>query len=222
MQREPAPSATVAIVRDAPGAIEMLMVKRNVELQFHGGAWVFPGGRVDPIDRTRAGSDDPIEAARQCAVREAGEEAGLGLDPAALVPFARWVTPEGLPKRFVTWFFVCEFHPSAVVIDGDEVVDHRWIAPRDALASQARGELDLPAPTYVTLLEFTRHGTARDAVAALRKRDIAIYNPRMRQVEGGVCTLYEDDVAYAGADLETTGPRHRLYMTPGGYRYERS
>lgn len=222
MQPEPSPSATVAIVRDARGGIEVLMVQRNVDLQFHGGAWVFPGGRIDPIDRTRAGSDDPVEAARHCAVREAAEEAGVELDASALAPFARWVTPEGLPKRFKTWFFVCEFQPSAVVIDGGEVVDHRWLAPQEALASQARGEIDLPAPTYVTLLELARHATAHDAVTALRSRDVAVYTPRMRQVEGGVCTLYEDDVAYAGADLDTQGRRHRLYMTQGGYRYERS
>jgi 8-oxo-dGTP pyrophosphatase MutT (NUDIX family) len=221
MQAEPFPSATVAIVRDASDGVEVLMVKRNVDLSFHGGAWVFPGGRIDPIDRIQAGSDDLLEAARHCAVREAGEEAGVKLDASALVPFARWVTPEGLPKRFMTWFFVGPFRRSAVVVDGGEVVDHRWIAPEGALASQARGEIDLPAPTYVTLLELAKHRTAGDAVAALASREIAVYNPRMRQLDDGVCTLYEDDVAYGGADLETPGRRHRLYMAPGGYRYER-
>jgi hypothetical protein len=121
----------------------------------------------------------------------------------------------------MTWFFVGPFRRSTVVVDGGEVVDHRWISPEAALASHARGEIDLPAPTYVTLLELARHRTARDAVAALAARELAIYNPRMRQLDEGVCTLYEDDVAYGGADLETPGPRHRLYMARGGYRYER-
>ena len=142
MQSEPFPSATVAIVRDADDGIEVLMVQRNVDLSFHGGAWVFPGGRVDPIDRVRAGSDDLVEAARHCAVREANEEAGVVLDATALVPFARWVTPEGLPKRFMTWFFVGACRRSPVVIDGGEVVDHRWFSPEAALASHARGEIE--------------------------------------------------------------------------------
>jgi len=218
---EPLPSATVVIVRDANDGVELLMVKRHVDLSFHGGAWVFPGGRIDPIDRIRAGGDDLVEAARHCAVREAGEEASVQLDPTTLVPFARWVTPEALPKRFMTWFFACELQRAAVVVDGGEVVDHRWMAPADALAAQARGEIALPAPTYVTLLDVGPHRTARAAVAALGSRGIATYNPRMRQIEGGVCTIYEDDVAYDGSELESPGRRHRLYMTANGYRYER-
>jgi 8-oxo-dGTP pyrophosphatase MutT (NUDIX family) len=220
MGSDPYPSATVVIVRDGDAGVEVLMVQRNVDLSFHGGAWVFPGGRIDPIDRINAGSDDVLEAARHAAAREAAEEASVALPPEKLAPFARWVTPEALPKRFITWFFICEFQKSHVVVDGGEVVDHRWISPEAALASQARAEIDLPAPTYVTLLDLAPHRTARAAVTALGARPLAVYNPRMRQVEDGVCTLYEEDVAYEGADLEAPGARHRLYMTKGGYRYE--
>ena len=221
MSAVPHPSATVVIVRDGGAGIEVLMVQRNVDLSFHGGAWVFPGGRIDPIDRIGAASNDVVEAARHAAVREASEEASVSLDAASLVPFARWVTPEALPKRFETWFFVCEFQKSDVVVDGGEVVDHRWIAPAAALAAQARGEIDLPAPTYVTLLDLVPHATARTAVEALRARELAVYNPRMRQVEDGVCTIYEDDAAYGGAELDAPGVRHRLYMRKSGYTYER-
>jgi 8-oxo-dGTP pyrophosphatase MutT (NUDIX family) len=222
MAPTPLPSATVIIVRDGPGGVETLMVKRNVELSFHGGAWVFPGGRIDPVDRANAGTDDLLEAARHAAIREAAEEAGLRLPSDRLIPFARWVTPEGLPKRFMTWFFVCEVPRSeAVTVDGSEVVDHCWISPEAALAAHARQEFDLPAPTYVTLLALSAHGTAAVAATALSAHGIAVYDPRMRQVEGGVCTLYAEDAAYAGQPLDTPGTRHRLYMTGGGFRYER-
>jgi 8-oxo-dGTP pyrophosphatase MutT (NUDIX family) len=197
------------------------MVQRNVELAFHGGAWVFPGGRIDPIDRSRAANGDLVEAARHAAVREAAEEAGVTLAPTELAPFSRWVTPEGLPKRFVTWFFVCEVPESDIHVDGGEVVDHRWFAPASALASHAKGEIDLPAPTYVTLLDLSAYSTARAAAEALGRRGITTYNPRMRQVDGGVCTLYEDDVAYGGAELDAPGNRHRLYMRASGFIYER-
>ncbi|HEX4339466.1 MAG TPA: NUDIX domain-containing protein [Polyangiaceae bacterium] len=220
MATEPFPSATVVIIRDGTTGVEVLMLQRNVDLSFHGGAWVFPGGRIDPIDRNNAGSDDIVEAARHAAVREAAEEASVTLDASELVAFSRWVTPEALPKRFVTWFFACEFQRSNVVVDGGEVVDHRWLSPSAALASQASGELDLPAPTYVTLRELAPHATARAALEALRSRPLTVYNPKMLQVEDGVCTVYEEDVAYGGADLETPGRRHRLYMSKSGYRYE--
>jgi 8-oxo-dGTP pyrophosphatase MutT (NUDIX family) len=223
MAPTPLPSATVVVIRDTEGGVEALMVQRNVELTFHGGAWVFPGGRVDPIDRAKAGTDDLLEAARHAAIREAQEEAGVRLEPERLVAFARWVTPEALPKRFMTWFFACEVpRTDDVVVDGSEVVDHRWISPEAALAAHARKEFDLPAPTYVTLLELSNHRTAAAAVAALHKRGIAVYEPKMMQVEGGVCTVYAEDVAYGGEPLETPGARHRLYMTADGFRYERA
>ena len=44
------PAATVVLLRDAPGGVETLMLRRNSKLAFAGGAWVFPGGRIDPED----------------------------------------------------------------------------------------------------------------------------------------------------------------------------
>ena len=63
------PAATVVLLRDAPGVgLETLMVRRSSKLEFAGGMWVFPGGRVDPDDIPPDG--DVIEAARHAAVRE--------------------------------------------------------------------------------------------------------------------------------------------------------
>jgi len=72
------PAATVVLLRDAPGGVETLMVRRSSKLEFAGGMWVFPGGRVDPDDIPADG--DVIEAARHAAVREALEEADLVVD----------------------------------------------------------------------------------------------------------------------------------------------
>lgn len=49
------PAATLVIFRDRPSlAPELLMVERAGSMAFAGGALVFPGGRVDPADRTLA------------------------------------------------------------------------------------------------------------------------------------------------------------------------
>ena len=47
----PRPAATVILLRGGGDALEVLLVQRNPESRFMGGAWVFPGGAVD---RTRA------------------------------------------------------------------------------------------------------------------------------------------------------------------------
>ncbi len=47
----PREAATIMLVKDAPeGGIEVFMLKRNLQLDFVGGAYVFPGGAVDAGD----------------------------------------------------------------------------------------------------------------------------------------------------------------------------
>ena len=99
---ESIPAATVVIFRHAPqgGPPELLMATRGTDMRFAGGALVFPGGRIDPVDRelarTLAGlpalaadadhdlADEALNdaAARIAGIRETLEETGLviGLD----------------------------------------------------------------------------------------------------------------------------------------------
>ena len=81
---EPRQAATIILVRGGAQALEVLLLQRNPAARFMGGAWVFPGGAVDPGDADH----------RAAAVRELAEEAGVTLpDPGALIPFSRWITP---------------------------------------------------------------------------------------------------------------------------------
>lgn len=87
-------AATVVLLRDSDGSeptgtpgpgLEVLMMRRNLDSDFVGGAYVFPGGGVDPDDDPAAQAritytDVPSGwelAPRVAAVREAFEEAGL-------------------------------------------------------------------------------------------------------------------------------------------------
>src|SRR3712207_367605 len=77
-------AASVIVLRDSPAGPEVLLVRRNPDARFMGGAWVFPGGATH-------GDEEPVHA----ALRELEEEAGLALPAGAeaLVPFSRWITP---------------------------------------------------------------------------------------------------------------------------------
>ena len=46
------PAATVVLVRETADDIEVLMMRRGERLAFLGGLWVFPGGRVEAVDRS--------------------------------------------------------------------------------------------------------------------------------------------------------------------------
>ena len=85
------PAATVTLLRDAPGGLETLMLRKNSRVAF-GGMWVFPGGRVD--DEDGAPGDEMLERARCAAVREAEEESSVQLAAADLVWFSHWTPPE--------------------------------------------------------------------------------------------------------------------------------
>lgn len=214
------PAATVVLLRERNCGCEVLLVRRNAQLTFHGGAWVFPGGRLDPADY--ADAHDTVAAARRAAVREAREEAGLVLAPDALVLVSRWITPTPLPKRFDTWFFAGLGSDAPVEIDGSEIHDHRWVTPADALAAQRAREIELPPPTFVTITRLARHGCAADALAAFALGPMETFEPRLCPVEGGAVTLYAGDAGYDAGDLECPGPRHRLWIREDGWHYERT
>ena len=85
MSDDAIPAATLIVVRErANGPPELLMVERAQDMAFAGGAWVFPGGRIDRADQELAeliGTEDA--AARVAAIREAVEETAIpvGLSP---------------------------------------------------------------------------------------------------------------------------------------------
>jgi len=217
----PHPAATLILIRDGTHGAEILLVRRAAALSFHGGAWVFPGGRIDDDDRRAAGDPADVRgAARHAAVREAQEEAGVAIDRDSLVLLSRWITPEALPKRFDTWFFAAPARDQAVCVDGGEIDDHRWMSAEEALAAQSRSEIELPPPTFVTLTQLTGRTSLDDTLNALRQRPFICYEPRLVVVPGGACTLYAGDAGYESGDVDHPGPRHRLWILESGWRYD--
>lgn len=218
------PSATVVLLRDAPTGpgFEVLLLRRHDRLAFHGGQWVFPGGRVEAAD---AGGchELSIDAARRAAVRETREEAGLEIEGESLIPIAHWTTPEHMPRRFSTWFFAARVHAAEVYVDGHEITAHRFSSPRSAIEAHRGGAIRVPAPTLFTLLELAGFESATEYLEAARLREPPRFLPRYRDVPGGPCVVLPGDAAYEGAALEIAGPRHRLWLAKGGgWRYERS
>ena len=139
------------------------------------GAWVFPGGSVEPDD-----GEGP-DGYRACAIRELREEAGIEL-PAEeeLVPFCRWITPEIVSRRFDAWFFLA-LAPAHTPpkIDGSEIVDARWFEPAAALAAADAGEVVLPFPTRIQLGWLAEHPTSDAALAAYRGRSTEPIMPEL-------------------------------------------
>lgn len=198
------------------------MLRKNAAVAF-GGMWVFPGGRVDETDRDPDRPGDEQAAARRAAAREAAEEAGLVLEPKDLVPFAHWTPPPvGAPRRFSTWFFLAPAPSGRVAIDGGEIHDHVWARPAEVLERHAAGEIEMVPPTWVSLHRLAGFGTVDEALADARARPVEHFVTRMVAVDGGLVAMWHGDAGYDTGDPETPGPRHRLVMLQGAWRYERS
>ena len=78
---EAAPAATVVLLRDGEAGIEVLLGRRSSRLDFHGGAWVFPGGRIDPEDYADRPDDERHDPERAVDPREEAEAGRAQPDP---------------------------------------------------------------------------------------------------------------------------------------------
>jgi 8-oxo-dGTP pyrophosphatase MutT (NUDIX family) len=176
---EPRQAATVIVLRGGGERLEVLLVRRNPQARFMGGAWVFPGGAVD-------GDEDH----RVAGVREVAEEAGVALpDPAALVPFSRWITPAQVRIRFDTVFFLAAAPDGAEPRpDGGETVAVRWYGPQAALEAFAREEIELVFPTIKTLEQLAGFGSADELLAWADGREVVPIEPQV-VVEGEVARV---------------------------------
>ena len=132
--------------------------------------------------RSEAGAADGEELAhRACAARELHEEAGIELSAdAELRPWSRWITPEVVPVRFDTRFYVALAPPhSPPRPDGAETTEAAWISPREALDRHAAGELSLVFPTIKHLESLLPYSSAEEVLAAARERRIEPILPRV-------------------------------------------
>jgi 8-oxo-dGTP pyrophosphatase MutT (NUDIX family) len=171
----PRQAATVIVLRGGRDTLEVLLVRRNPEQRFMGGAWVFPGGAVD------TGEGEGDAAHRLAGVREVQEEAGLDLlDAAALVKLSRWITPPEVSIRFDTHFFLAEAPAGQEArADGSECVDLGWFTPQGALDAYAREEIVLVFPTIRTLEQLAPFGSAAELLEWASGREVVPVEPRV-------------------------------------------
>lgn len=145
----------------------------------------------------RSWATTPADAAAllACAVRETFEETGVLLADARpadgtrervtareiglrevvgrlhadrLRPWARWVTPEAMPRRYDTAFFLAAV-PDGQEPDGatSEAVGAGWCAPGRALREWEDGRRALMPPTWAVLRELADAATSADTAGLL-------------------------------------------------------
>ncbi len=169
-----------------------------------------PKGSKALLDAKRAGE---IEAAyradlndRKITFLQVLADNGMVLALDELVPYAHWITPEGMPKRFDTWFFLAAAPPDQLgAHDGRESTNSIWVSPREALEGGENGRFKLPFPTTRNLIKLGKQGNVKAALEDSRGRDIVAVMPVMTRLNGGRQLRIPREAGYDG-ELFEVGP----------------
>jgi hypothetical protein len=88
-----------------------------------------------------------------------------------LFRWSRWITPEQMPYRYDTWFYLARMPEDQVCLpDMRETVHHLWISPGDALRKNLTGEVPLSPPTLLTLHEMLSFDRLQNLVNVATRR----------------------------------------------------
>lgn len=207
-------AGTAVVLRDAAEGLQTLMLRRPDTGSFPG-AWVFPGGRVEPGDAVAGESE--TDAARRAAVRETLEETGLRIADAEAL--SHWMPPPDIPRRYSTWFFLARDLGDEVRLNPGEIADAAWMTPEKVFSGHVDGAITLMPPTWVTLHGLLGHRTLDEAYAALG--ELQRYETRMTTIPGGLRAMWQGDEEHPEAP-GASGARHRLTMAARPWSYERS
>jgi 8-oxo-dGTP pyrophosphatase MutT (NUDIX family) len=234
-------SASVVLLRDGVGGVEVFLLKRHGLSDVLGGVYVFPGGKVDVLDAheaAHAGLDralaelpallneprlSAVEAAAifVAAVRETFEEAGVRLAASELVPWSRWITPVipgVMRKRFDTRFFLARVPPGQEPRHDDhEATESVWLAPREALRQYWDGRIELAPPQIMGLAHLARHARVQDALDAARRRPPPLIHPEPIEQQGVRVMCYPGDERHTVHERALPGPTRLHWLRE---RYE--
>jgi len=153
-RKEPIPAAAVAFVRDTERGIEVYLSRRPAHFRYYPGAFVFPGGRLDP-------EDADIKAT---ARREVREEIGVDIDTQLLVPLRNIHTSAhaGPVYHMLTFAYPAgrEFNTR---LNTDEVEEELWVPAREAL-----DRFELPYQIRAAVFTIAQFGTVAELLGMLK------------------------------------------------------
>lgn len=111
------------------------------------------------------------------------EKLELAID--LMTPFAHWITPTFVPKRFDTWFFLAEAPEDQVALhDGSESVDSVWIGAQEAIDEAKAGRRTLVHATLKNLELLAEGRTVTGALSQASERKIVTVQPWIEVRDG--------------------------------------
>jgi 8-oxo-dGTP pyrophosphatase MutT (NUDIX family) len=160
------------------------------------------GERVLALDADIASLNAGAQTLREFLERE-----NLRLACDALTRFAHWVTPEMMPKRFDTHFFLAAAPDDQVLAhDGHESVDSVWITPDQAVADAGAGTRTVIFPTLRNVEMLGQAQSVAQALEQARAREIVTVLPWTEKREDGVWLRIPEAAGYRISEERMPAP----------------
>lgn len=166
-----------------------------------------PNGSNELVSAARAGE---IEAAHRAALNKGersfseilvAERVVPALD--LLVPFAHWITPVGMPKRFDTHFYLAVAPVDQLgAHDGHESVDSVWVRPNAAVEGAKTGTFKLVFATERNLIKLGKQSSAAASLEAARKNGVVTVLPEIVRGEKSRQLRIPAEAGYDGSVFE--------------------
>jgi 8-oxo-dGTP pyrophosphatase MutT (NUDIX family) len=115
-----------------------------------------------------------------------------------LIPFAHWITPPVMPKRFDTHFFLVTAPDDQLALhDGEESVDSVWTTVEQALEAERAGTRTIIFPTLANLQKLGRAGSVAEAIDRARSEPLVTVLPKVgRRDDGEAFLKLPEDAGY--------------------------
>ena len=111
-----------------------------------------------------------------------------------LVPFAHWVTPVFMPKRFDTYFYVAAAPEGQLGRhDGSESVDSVWVNPNEAIEDK---RWTIIFPTKMNLVKLGKAKTVAEAIANAKADPVVTVEPKVISKDGKQLLTIPDNAGY--------------------------
>ncbi len=115
----------------------------------------------------------------------------------ALHPFAHWITPETMPRRYDTWFYLAHLpQEQSARHDLVETVHSVWISPRDALRRASLGAFPLVFVTQRLLERMVAYQSIDGLLESVSPGDLQPVMPRVVDRADGTVFLLPGDSGY--------------------------
>jgi len=163
------------------------------------------GGAMAP-DATQSRWRDALNA-NTLTLGELLVEGDLQLASDDLEHFSHWITPEFMPKRFDTHFYLARVPEDQIAgHDGHENVDSVWISPKQVVEDAREGRRTVIFPTLSNVVRLAQFDSVAAAFAGTRASTIVPIRPWVENRPDGRYVCIPRDAGFALYEHKAPAP----------------